>query len=89
VISDGRARDQMVKARDELREEQVMRKKLRNELEDLKGKIRVYCRCRPMNKREIELAVGECVRFPDPFTITVRTRTMSALGALDADCVPW
>lgn len=32
------------------KEEQVKRKKLLNELEDMKGKIRVYCRIRPFSK---------------------------------------
>lgn len=34
------------------KEEQTKRKKLLNELEDLKGKVRVYCRIRPFSKRE-------------------------------------
>ena len=34
------------------KEEQTKRKKLLNELEDLKGKIRVYCRIRPFSERE-------------------------------------
>lgn len=35
------------------KEEQKKRKKLNNELEDMKGKIRVYCRIRPMSKSEL------------------------------------
>ena len=35
-----------------LKEESVKRKKLLNELEDMKGKIRVYCRIRPFSKSE-------------------------------------
>lgn len=34
------------------KEEQVKRKRLLNELEDAKGKIRVYCRIRPFSKSE-------------------------------------
>ena len=34
------------------KEEQVKRKRLLNELEDIKGKIRVYCRIRPFSKTE-------------------------------------
>ena len=34
------------------KEEQTKRKKLLNELEDLKGKVRVYCRIRPFSTRE-------------------------------------
>ena len=35
-----------------LKEESVKRKKLLNELEDMKGKVRVYCRIRPFSKSE-------------------------------------
>jgi len=35
-------------------EEQKQRKKLHNQLQDMKGAIRVYCRFRPMVKRELE-----------------------------------
>ena len=34
------------------KEEQTKRKKLLNELEDLKGKVRVYCRIRPFSTKE-------------------------------------
>ena len=34
------------------KEEQTKRKKLLNELEDLKGKVRVYCRIRPFSNKE-------------------------------------
>lgn len=82
---------QAEKAQKELTDEQILRKKLRNELEDLKGKIRVYCRCvpttqylalsvryscRPMSSKEIKEATGECVRFPDRYTIMVNTRLL-------------
>jgi len=36
----------------DLNKEQRLRKKLHNELEDLKGKIRVICRIRPMSQSE-------------------------------------
>ena len=34
------------------KEEQVKRKKLLNELEDMKGKVRVYARIRPFSNTE-------------------------------------
>ena len=37
---------------DRYKEEQKKRKKLLNELEDMKGKIRVYCRIRPFSRTE-------------------------------------
>eukprot|EP00741_Cyanophora_paradoxa_P005576 tig00000911_g5406.t1 len=44
-------------------------------LEDLKGKIRVYARCRPMAKYELEKGrLAPCkqsVNFPDMFTVQV------------------
>ena len=45
----------------DLAREQNMRKKLHNELEDLKGKIRVYVRIRPMSKSELERGCAEAV----------------------------
>ena len=43
------------------KEEMKKRKRLHNELEDMKGKIRVYCRVRPMSKSEIEKGTQSCV----------------------------
>jgi len=53
------------------RNEALLRKQLHNQLEDLKGKIRVYCRCRPMKKNEIDLGSNVCVTFPDQYTVSV------------------
>ena len=39
---------------DQFKKETALRKKYKNELEDLKGAIRVYARCRPMAKYELE-----------------------------------
>ena len=39
---------------DQFKKENVLRKKYKNELEDLKGSIRVYARCRPMVSYEKE-----------------------------------
>eukprot|EP00002_Diphylleia_rotans_P010450 TRINITY_DN2090_c0_g2_i2.p1 TRINITY_DN2090_c0_g2~~TRINITY_DN2090_c0_g2_i2.p1 ORF type:complete len:1786 (-),score=422.87 TRINITY_DN2090_c0_g2_i2:1365-6722(-) len=50
---------QAEKAAEELKnkfkDEQLIRKKIHNELEDIKGKVRVYCRVRPMSQKEIEV----------------------------------
>lgn len=54
-----------------LLEQQVIRKKLRNEIEDMKGKVRVYCRVRPFNKAEIERNDEWCLQFADMFSIKV------------------
>ena len=34
--------------------ERILRKKYYNMVEDMKGKIRVYCRSRPLSKSELE-----------------------------------
>jgi hypothetical protein len=55
------------------KEEQKKRKRLNNELEDMKGKIRVYCRLRPMSKTEAadpERAI-RCYKIHDEMTITI------------------
>lgn len=55
------------------KEEQVKRKRLLNELEDLKGKVRVYCRVRPFSKTELAEAdrSESCCRIIDDLSITV------------------
>lgn len=69
-------------AKANLKEEQILRKALRNELEDLKGKIRVYCRARPMNSREKGINMGECLRFPDQYTIMLKKEERAMTGEL-------
>lgn len=61
---------------DKYKEEQKKRKRLLNELEDLKGKIRVYCRVRPFSKREKEdpEKFVPCYKKTDEMTISVGTR---------------
>ena len=53
------------------KEESVLRKRYWNMMEDMKGKIRVYCRVRPLSKSEIERGNHICVDFPDEVTINV------------------
>jgi hypothetical protein len=61
---------------DKFREEQQKRKNLLNELEDLKGKIRVYCRIRPFSRTEKEdpEKMKMCVEINDSMSLTVRGR---------------
>jgi kinesin family member C2/C3 len=58
------------------KEEQVKRKKLLNELEDIKGKIRVYCRIRPFSKTEKADAEKSipCYKQTDEVSLTVGTQ---------------
>eukprot|EP00163_Fabomonas_tropica_P028901 TRINITY_DN59_c0_g1_i24.p1 TRINITY_DN59_c0_g1~~TRINITY_DN59_c0_g1_i24.p1 ORF type:complete len:890 (+),score=266.95 TRINITY_DN59_c0_g1_i24:247-2916(+) len=45
---------ELADARAQYRTEQLKRKKLFNQLQELKGNIRVYCRVRPLSKKEID-----------------------------------
>ena len=47
------------------------RRKLYNELQDLKGNIRVFARCRPLLQNEIDQNAMEIVGFPDDECISV------------------
>jgi len=52
--------------------EQAARKKLHNEMEDLKGKIRVYVRIRPMSTSEAERSCDEAVIKDGKISVLVR-----------------
>ncbi|CAM9233267.1 unnamed protein product, partial [Hapterophycus canaliculatus] len=51
--------------------EQVLRKKYWNMMEDMKGKIRVFARCRPFAQYEISQDCKRAVRFLDETTVEV------------------
>lgn len=55
------------------KEEQKIRKRLNNELEDMKGKIRVYCRIRPLSKTEREdpERAIRCYKIVDEMTVLI------------------
>ncbi|XP_052202442.1 kinesin-like protein KIN-14R isoform X2 [Diospyros lotus] len=44
-------------------EEQVKRKQLYNQIQEAKGNIRVFCRCRPLNKEEASAGYATVVDF--------------------------
>ena len=54
-----------------LLQESVLTKSYYNQIEDLKGKIRVFCRCRPINKTEIAGGNENSVHFPDIFSVLI------------------
>ena len=56
---------------EKLQKERKLRKKYLQELEDMKGKIRVYARCRPFAGYEKERKCKQCVRFIDDTTCEV------------------
>ncbi|QCD81841.1 kinesin-like protein KIN-14E isoform X2 [Vigna unguiculata] len=51
------------------KEEQVLRKRYFNVIEDMKGKIRVYCRLRPLNEKEIAEKERKALTAVDEFTV--------------------
>ncbi|XP_077988822.1 uncharacterized protein LOC144443263 isoform X2 [Glandiceps talaboti] len=51
--------------------ERVLRKKYYNMVEDMKGKIRVYCRSRPLSKDELGRGNFSVIKSPDEYTISV------------------
>ncbi|XP_074575269.1 kinesin-like protein KIN-14I isoform X2 [Curcuma longa] len=51
------------------KEEQILRKRYYNMIEDMKGKIRVYCRLRPLNEKEIVEKEKAIVAASDEFTL--------------------
>lgn len=54
----------------ELKDSLRQRKLLHNQLEDLKGKIRVFCRVRPLGRSELERGCVNITTVVDEFTIT-------------------
>ncbi|KAH7519779.1 hypothetical protein FEM48_Zijuj08G0073400 [Ziziphus jujuba var. spinosa] len=51
------------------KEEQLLRKRYFNTIEDMKGKIRVYCRLRPLNEKEIAEKERDVLTSLDEFTV--------------------
>ncbi|XP_041373330.1 COP1-interactive protein 1-like [Gigantopelta aegis] len=53
--------------------ERVLRKKYYNMVEDMKGKIRVYCRVRPLVSSERERGNVSVLKSPDEYTVQVQS----------------
>lgn len=51
------------------KEEQILRKRYFNTIEDMKGKIRVFCRLRPLNNKEIVEKERQVLMGSDEFTV--------------------
>ncbi|KAK6154063.1 hypothetical protein DH2020_013702 [Rehmannia glutinosa] len=51
------------------KEEQVKRKRYFNMIEDMKGKIRVYCQLRPLSEKEISVKERNMLANVDEFTV--------------------
>ena len=65
------ARLEVADVGDKYRAEMLLRKKYYNVIEDMKGKIRVYCRCRPFSGSEKARDDPSCVSFVDEFTLEI------------------
>lgn len=66
-LTESQLDDAMKKYRKEAKE----RKKLYNEIQELKGNIRVYCRCRPLSNAEMERGASDATAFGDLDDITI------------------
>ncbi|XP_068652513.1 kinesin-like protein KIN-14I [Aristolochia californica] len=60
---------QLVELEGLYKEEQVLRKRYFNTIEDMKGKIRVYCRLRPLNEKEMAEKERNVLATVDEFTV--------------------
>jgi hypothetical protein len=64
----------------ELTEAEMLKKKLHNLIEDMKGSIRVFCRVRPLSKKEIKNGDGDITRLVDPMTVDVLQTRFDYMG---------
>ncbi|CAE7150875.1 KIN14I [Symbiodinium pilosum] len=53
-------------------EEQLIRKKYHNQIQDMKGTIRVFCRFRPLGKREQENGDVTVLHKADAFSVDLQ-----------------
>lgn len=75
--------DEMEVMKSAYKEEQLLRKKYFNMMEDMKGKIRVYCRSRPIHAKESQAGHKLACSFTDPYTIDVATALQSKSFGFD------
>lgn len=66
------------------KDESIARKKIYNALEDMKGKIRVYCRSRPVLPFESERGQETAVEIPDELTINLKWKDKKKEFSFDA-----
>uniref|UniRef100_A0A7S3ZCK1 Kinesin motor domain-containing protein n=1 Tax=Lotharella globosa TaxID=91324 RepID=A0A7S3ZCK1_9EUKA len=65
----------VLKAQEAFKEERILRIKYHNMVEDMKGKIRVYCRIRPMSKSEKKRKDEMSSKAEDKYTIVVNQKS--------------
>ena len=56
------------------KEEQLLRKKYFNMMEESKGNIRVYCRIRPISNEELRLGASQSIDVHDMYTLKVESK---------------
>jgi hypothetical protein len=68
------------------KEEQKKRKDLHNNLEDLKGAIRLFCRIRPLSHSELEREESKLpiVLATDEFTVSMMGKTHKVIYNFDS-----
>lgn len=66
------------------KDESIARKKIYNALEDMKGKIRVYCRSRPVLPFELERGQETAIEIPDELTINLKWKDKKKEFSFDA-----
>ncbi|KAL4451514.1 hypothetical protein ABPG75_007176 [Micractinium tetrahymenae] len=66
------------------RDEAIMRKKIFNQMEDMKGKIRVYCRVRPILQMEKDRGQTEAIQIPDELTIALQWKGQKREWSFDS-----
>ena len=57
-----------------IKQEVSERKRLHNLVEDMKGKVRVFCRVRPLSKSEQERNCKSSVAVIDEFNVSIETK---------------
>ena len=65
--------------------ETQLRKELHNQIQDLKGKIRVFCRVRPMSDREKIIGSLPVVTIPDQYTLRIKLKKEGQNGPSSGD----
>jgi multidrug efflux pump subunit AcrA (membrane-fusion protein) len=71
----------------DLNREQLTRKKLHNEMEDMKGKIRVYVRVRPLSKSEVERQCQVCAHRDSKTSLIIKNSDGSTNKSFEFDQV--
>ena len=67
--------------------ETLIRKRLHNQIEDMKGKIRVFCRVRPMSDHESDIGSLPVVKITDQYTIKIKLKREGISGPSTRDSV--